>query len=184
MSGKSTMKNFTAMLAKAQLPETTVPICLAGHLAAEHEAAERELEEASRKPGDSLAGTGAAAIVERIEALEVEMRENTYDFRLRAMPRAAWTTLVNAHPPRRGDDNEIVDTDRMGVNAETFYAAIIRACLVDPELTDDEWSQLEQKLTDRQYSDLADAAWALNRREVDIPFSLAASRMRRDSGAE
>jgi len=184
VSGKSTLPNFKTMLAEAALPETVVPVCLRGDLAADHELAERELELAQKQTVDSLAGNGAAEIAERIEGLEAQMREHTYDFRLRALPRRAWRELVAAHPPRRGDDNEIVDTDRAGVNAATFYDAMIRACLVDPELADDEWAALNEALTDRQYGDLSDAAWYLNRREVDIPFSRAASRMRQASAAE
>ena len=184
VSGKGTLKNFKAMLAEAKLPEATVEICLRGDLAADHEAAERELERAEKAGADSLAGSGAGELADRILALEDEMREHTYEFRLRALPRPQWRALVAQHPPRRGDDNEIVEPDRyMGVNAETFYDAIIRACLVDPELTDDEWAPLEAALTDHQYSALADAAWGINRREVDIPFSHAASRMKRDSAA-
>lgn len=184
MSGKSTMRNFKTMLAEAKLPERTVEICLRGDLAADHEALERDLERAENTGADSLAGSGATALAERIEALEAEMREHTYTFRLRALPRPQWRALVAEHPPRKADDGSVVDSDRIGVNADTFYEAIIRACLIDPELTDEEWASLAEALTDRQYEDLADLAWALNRREVDIPFSLAASRMRQASAAE
>jgi hypothetical protein len=160
VSGKATLKNFKTMLAEAKLPESTVMICLRGDLAADHEAAERELKRAEEASADSLAGSGAGELVDR------------------------WRALVAEHPPRRDGDNGIVDSDRIGVNAETFYDAIIRACLVDPELDDDEWAQLVDALTDRQYDDIADAAWSLNRREVDIPFSHAASRMKRASSGE
>jgi hypothetical protein len=184
MSGKGTLRSFKELVAEARLPEATVPICLRGDLVADHELAERELGLAQKQATESLAGNGAAAIAERIEGLEAQMREHTYPFRFRALPRREWRALVAAHEPRRNDDNEIVDADRAGVNAETFYDAMIRACLVDPELTDEEWAALNEALTDRQYCDISDAAWMLNRREVDIPFSLAASRMKRDSAAE
>jgi hypothetical protein len=184
MSGKSTMKNFKAMLAEARLPETTVMICMRGDLAADHEAAERELEKADKDAGDSLAGSGVGELVDRIQALEAQMREHTYEFRLRALPRPRWRALVNAHPPRRGDDNEILAADMMLVNTETFFDELIRVSLVDPELTDDEFQQLTEALTDRQHENLWEAAWGLNRREVDIPFSRAASRMKAASAGE
>lgn len=184
MSGKSTLKNFKSMLAEAKLPETTVMICLRGDLAADHEAAERELAQAENRGPDSLAGSGAGEIAGRIEALEAQMREHAYEFRLRALPRAAWRALCADHPPRKADDGSVVDADRIGVNADTFYDAIIRACLVDPELDDADWALLVEALTDRQYDEIAEAAWGLNRREVDVPFSRAASRMRQVSAAE
>lgn len=177
--------DFAKLLADAKLPERTVMICLRGDLTADHEAAERELELAEKQGADSLAGSGVGAILSVIEMLETEMREHTYEFRLRALPKPAWRKLCGEHPPRRGDDNEIVEPDRyVGINAETFYEAMIRACLVDPELDDESWFRLSEALTDRQFEDLSDAAWAVNRREVDIPFSHAASRMKRDSAAE
>lgn len=184
MSGKSTLKSFKMMLAEAKLPETTVMICLRGDLAADHEAAERELRQAQDRTPDSLAGNGAGDIADRITALEDQMREHTYEFRLRALPRLAWRELVAEHPPRKGDDGKVVDADLIGVNADTFYDAIIRACLVDPELDDGEFGQLTGSVTDRQYDELAEAAWGLNRREVDIPFSHAASRARQATGGE
>lgn len=176
--------DFKALLAGAKLPEATVSICLRGDLVADHEAAERELEQALNATSNSLAGNGAAAIAERIEGLEAQMQEHTYEFRLRALPRPAWRALVVAHPPRQTEAGEIEPTDRTGVNSETFYEAMIRACLIDPELTDEQWATLNEALTDRQFQDLSDAAWGLNRREVDIPFSRAASRMRRNSETE
>lgn len=179
MSGKSTLENFKAMLGEARLPERTVPICLRGDLAADHEQLERQLAQAEKTGATSLEGSGAGDLADRILAVEADMREHTYEFRLRALPRARWRALVAEHPPRKDDDGGVVDADRIGVNADTFYDAIVRACLVDPELTDGEWETLTGALTDRQCDDLAEAAWDLNRRDVDIPFSRAASRMRR-----
>lgn len=180
-----TKPDFAALLAGAKLPERTVMVCMRGDLAAQHEQAERELEQADRKGADSLAGSGVGEIAERIEALEQQMREASYEFRLRAMPRPAWRELCNAHPPRRDEESgEIVPTDLIGVNTDTFYDAIIRGCLVDPQLTQDDWKRLNEALTDRQYDELAQAAWDLNRRDVSVPFSRAASQTRRGSAAE
>jgi hypothetical protein len=178
---------FRDKLKQAKLPERTVPICLRGDLVADHEALERELKAAQDRPVDSLEGNGVGALVDRIEALQDEMREFTEDFRLRALPRRQFRELVAAHPPRRDpDSNDPVQEDAvLGVNRETFFDALIRAAVVEPELADDEWTELfDEKLTDRQYGDLEDAAWFLNRAEVDVPFSHAASRAKRSSGPE
>jgi hypothetical protein len=184
MSGKATLKNFKMMLGEAKLPERTVPVCLRGDLAADHEAAERELEQAQRTAANSLAGNGAAAIAERIEALEEQMREHTYDFRLRALPRHEFRTLLAAHPPREDEHFKREDA-ALGVNRDTFFPAIIHASVVDPELDAAEWADLlDNRLTDYQFQELAGTAWALNAREVDIPFSRAASRLRQATDAE
>jgi hypothetical protein len=177
--------DFDALLDGAKLPEKTVPVCLRGDLAAEFEELDRQLTEAQRKQSDSLDGSGVGALLDRMEALQAEMREHTYLFRLRAMPKPKFRALIAAHPPRRGDDGELVDGDRlMGVDTETFWDALIRACLIDPVLDDEKWRRTEAALTDKQYEQLSDAAWGLNRGEVDIPFSLAASRINRVSADE
>lgn len=186
MSGKGTLKNFTEMLAEAKLPERTVEICLRADLVAEHEEVDRELEQAQKTPGDSLAGNGSGALIERLDALEAEMRGSSYTFVLRAVKRPEWRALINGHPPRKGDDGEPNKADvQWGFNLETFYPAIVRACLVDPELTDEQFTELvDEKLTDSQFSELATAAFRLNAGAIDIPFSLAASRMRRITEGE
>ncbi len=171
-------KSIKEKLKAAKRPETTVPVCLRGDLQADFEQAERELAEAERKPADSLAGTGARAIAERIEALREEMREYTVEFRFRAKPKHEFRELVDAYPPRRDDEGGIVDGDRaIGVNTETFFDACIRACLVEPELDDEDWATLDANLSDRQFDELSNAAWGINRREVGVPFSRAASRI-------
>jgi hypothetical protein len=201
----TTKPDFKAMLASAKLPEREVSICLRGDLVADHEAAERELEAAQKKPVDSLAGNGVAAIVARIEALEAEMAEHTYPFRLRAMPKPHFRALMAEYPPRRDPETgEINPRDGMPlmVNRDEFFPALIRASTIDPPLDVEEWRRLlgdsdEERarltadgkedeiqdglLSDRQYGDLEDTAWFLNRGEVDVPFSRAASRAKRDS---
>lgn len=177
--------DFARLLADAKLPEKTVPVCLRGDLVADFEAADRELEQAQKKPSTSLAGSGTATLLERLEALEAEMAEHTYTFRLRAMPRHAWRELMAAHPPRKGDDGELVIEDRItGANRTTVFEPLVRASIVDPELTDAQFAELVGKLTDRQFEDLTTAAWDLNQGSVDIPFSRAASRARRTTSDE
>jgi hypothetical protein len=168
--------DFAALLAEARLPETTVPICLRADLAAEHEQLDRQLEQLVKKPSTKLGGDGRGPLIQRLEALQAEMEAKTYPFRLRALPRPQWRAHVAEHPPRKGADGEVDERDAaVGVNTETFYEATIRRCLVDPVLSDDAWAKLTDSLTDRQFSNLADAAWGLNRRDVDVPFSHAAS---------
>jgi hypothetical protein len=185
MSKEPPKLDFAKLLADAKLPEKTVPVCLRGDLVADFEAADRELEQAQKKPASSLAGSGTSALTERLEALEAEMREHTYTFRLRGMPRHVWRELMAAHPPRVGDDGELVMEDRLtGANRLTVFEPLVRASIVDPVLDDAQFADLMSKLTDRQFEDLTSAAWDLNQGSVDIPFSRAASRIRRTTSDE
>lgn len=182
-------KDFARLLGTAKLPEKTVEICLRGDLLADFDDADRELEKAQKRSRDSLAGGGdLGTLVERIEALQAEIVENSWTFRLRALPRRDFRALVGAHPPRVVQEDggeEHIDTRDMyvGVNTDTFYEGLIRAALVDPELDDEQWAQLVEKLTDRQFDNLSDAAWSLNRTDAD-PFSRAASRINQASAPE
>ncbi len=182
------MTTFSDLLASSKLPERSVPICLRGDLVAQHEELARQLKAAQDGARDSLdAGADVGALAERVEDLEAEMRAATYGFRLRALPRPKFRELINQHPPRRNDDDGKVDERDVyvGVNTDTFYDALIRRCVVDPDLPEGQWRELlEERLTDQQYDALARAAWGINRSEVDIPFSRAASLLSRRTGAE
>lgn len=169
----------------AKRPERTIPICLQADLVAEWEAADRELTRMIEARTDSKEDAGSSVLAERIRALEAQMLKRADEYRLRALPRFQFRELIAAHPPRLDDAGDPVDEDaRMGFNRQTFFPALIRASVVSPELDDEDWEWLlgsdeadgeEGILTDRQFSDLQDAAWLLNRGEVQVPFSLAAS---------
>ena len=195
--------SFTDLLKGAKLPEASHPVCLRADLTAEFEAAERELDRLRKQPGitDSLAGSPAGVLMRRIEEIQQEMTAATYTFRLRALPKSKWRALVAAYPPR--EDNK--DDAQSGVNKDGFLDALIKVSVIDPVMTEEQWRELigdnederrqlkaasmEDKivdgaLTDRQFSDLCDEAWFLNRGEVSVPFSRAASLLKRDTDSE
>lgn len=171
---------FASLLAGAKLPESTVPVCLRGDLVAEHEQADRELTALADKPVTKFGGDGRGQLQQRIRDLETEMAAATYPFRLRALARREWHAFIAEHPPRTANDADAA----IGVNTETFFEALIRRCLVDPALDDEAWFRLSEALTDRQFDRLSDAAWALNRRDVSVPFSPAAWRQNQPSETE
>lgn len=176
---KKTKRDPLEIIRQARLPESVVPVCVRGDLAAEVEELNRRLAELKERPTDRLVGNPEARrIAEQIEALRAEMAEATVKFRLRALPHREYAKLEAQHPPRKDDDRDTT----VGFNLETFPEPLIRACLVEPQLDDDAWQHLIDSLTFHQWDALFTAALMLNRREVSIPFSLAASRILRDSG--
>lgn len=175
------MSSFKDRLKQARLPEDVVPVCLRGDLVADFESAERALKEA--KGSDSMEDE-RPVLQDRLEALRAEMLDNTEDFRLRAVPRPAFRALVAAHPPRR-DGDEVNKADaQLGVNVDTFFAELLKVSVVSPELDEEDWAALLDKLTDRQYGDLTDAAWFLNRGEVNVPKLPSALLMNRTSDTD
>jgi hypothetical protein len=174
-------EDLAGWLDEAKPAETSVQVCLRGDLLADFTRLEEQLAELDR-PGNetaaSLAGDGRARLAEEIEAVRQQMLAASREFKLRALPRRRWTALVAEHAPREGNE---VDAAR-GVNISTFLAAIIRECTYDPALTAAQWDRLlDDVFNDAQFDELANAAWTVNRRTVDVPFSRAASRIRSNS---
>jgi len=158
----------------------------------------------AEKPVTRFGGDGSGELQARIRDLEEQMRAGTYDFRLRALGRTVWHAFVAEHVPRPDNEQDAA----IGVNTETFFEALIKVSTVDPDmgidveaylkalvaakasgspspnLPDGRWPELFEKLTDRQFDSLSDAAWGLNRRDVDVPFSPAAWRQNGTSEPE
>lgn len=180
------MPDFKELLADAKRAERTVLICLGADLVAEHEGLERQLELARKRPDTGKEGGGVGELIDQIDALEERMREHSYTFRLRALPRHEFRALIHAHQPRTDENGEREKDDAaLGVNRETFFPALIRAVVYDPTPTAAEWADLlDDKLTEYQFQDLAWACWRLNDGEVKVPFSLAVSQARRDSASD
>lgn len=182
--------DIDALLAEASLPERTVALCLRGDLQAEWEDLQRQLDVARRAKQidtDSLGDIDPThALAERVGDLEQRMAAATLTLRLRALPQYAakpeavtWARLWKQHP--LGEDAE--ERDRtLGINTATFFPALVKACTVSPTMTEARWDALLGKLSDGQYSLLTTAAWVLNRGDVDVPFSFAASQIRASSG--
>lgn len=181
MSGKSTLKNFKQMLAEAKLPETTVPTCLRGDLAAQHEQLNEQLERLETEAVDSLAGNGGAELAEQIRELEQQMRDSTYPIILRALSKPEFRTFLAKFPQRRDGEGKVTnDLDEVyGFNTEDGFEALVRLSIVDPDLDADDFDELMTKLTETQFASLVVAAWRLNKGDIDVPFSRAASRLNR-----
>lgn len=177
--------NIDDLLAQAKPAERTIRLCLRGDLQAaweqlDHDRAKAQAEDRS----DSLAGSPATAIARQMQDLAEQMEAATVTFRLRALPRKAYQALVAAHPPRRGPDGGVVADDaEHDLNTATFWEPLIKATTVEPDLTEGHWERLlGEILSDRQFEQLAIAALAACRGNVDIPFSSAASVLIRASG--
>jgi hypothetical protein len=177
--------DFDTMLDDADLYTRTVPVCLKGSLVAEFEALEADLQAALIAPdADSKEGSGAQQIAERMEQLREQMTAATYPFKLQALPKPKYRELKAKYPPRQDDEGTILDEDRMlDANMDDFPGPLLRACVVDPVLDDTTWARLEEKLTDRQYEDLAGMAIHVNKGGVNVPFSPDASKLRRSTAA-
>lgn len=180
------MSTFEEIQARASRPEDIVPVCMAGKLVAEHEKLERQLAELKEDPAAGIEGDDRGELAEQIQALEEQMKADTYPFRLRALKRPAFKALLAASPPRRTEDGEIDERDRArGFDIDVLYDKLVPLSIIDPQLDDAAMRKLvDEDLTDGQFIELGNMAYFLNRGSVDVPFSRAASAILRTTGGE
>lgn len=163
------------LIKRARLPEDTVSLCLRADLVAEYERVQAEHAKAQQAAGQSLAGSGGTVVAldERLAALREEMSGSMLTLTLRGLPSHRYQALADKHPPRVTDEKIDRRDAVFGFNVDTFFPILARACTVAPELDDEDWESLlgdDGKLTDAQVGKLCDAAWKLNRKDVDLPF--------------
>lgn len=131
---------------------------------------------------DSLAGGRVNELQEQIDAALEAMEASTITLTFTALPRRRFRALCDEHPPRSDAEGRTPARDRAGVNFDTFFPILVRESLIGPELsTADQDRLFDELLTDRQWDDLTDDVWLLNRAKVDVPFSPAGSTSRRPS---
>ncbi|WP_033288249.1 hypothetical protein [Amycolatopsis jejuensis] len=171
--------DIDALLASAKLPEDTVALCLRPDLRDRFEKLDGELLR-ERSDRTTLApGLREGELADELAALEAEIAEHTLPIVLRGLSHEPWAKLLAAHPPREDKPGDLA----MGMNLETFVPAMVRASIVEPELSDEQYELLIDVISDNQYATLQNAAWLLSRGDKDSPvFNRAASRETPDSG--
>jgi hypothetical protein len=161
--------DITEILKRAKPRETTVPIYLAGDVAAELERLERQLADVGGDAwaADSLADTDPREpIARKIEAARKKLKASEVEFRFRALPDKGWSDLLAEHPAK--EEGQLFD-------AATFPRALIAACAVDPAMTPEQVDELYAVLNHAQRNALFDGAFGVNTEGTQIPFSVTAS---------
>lgn len=159
-------------LAGAELPETTVELCLRRDLVAQFRDLERQLATASREVPSLGERAPARVVAEQLEALREEMTRRSVRFRLRAMPALDWS-VFHTRMPQRGNDDDAEKYAR-----DKWYpwvAELVSRCCVDPKMSVEQIGRLVDRLSAAQWDELCDAAWGLNANREGVPFSEAAS---------
>jgi hypothetical protein len=99
-------------------------------------------------------------------------------FKFKGLGHRSLRKLKDEHPPRQGKPRDQLN----GFNEDTATDALIRKCLVEPDLSDAALTELlDEQLSDGQYEELSQAVWQINHRAVDIPFLLNGSTPHRTS---
>lgn len=203
------MTTLKEQIRAARRPERSYDLCLRGDLQAEWERLDRRLADLSRVGMPSLEGDERTEVARRMEELRAEMEGAQITLTVRALRPDEFRDLEAQHPARKAgkppkkpaddaDEDALAayeeaaaayerqaaraETDLAagGVNVDTFYLALVKACVVE-DLDEDDWTALYDAMTDRQFNELAGNAFAVNRGEVAVPFSPTASRLTRGS---
>lgn len=150
-------------LRNAKRPERVVDICFDESLTDEY----RGLR-AAQINDHSMAGGDVET--PEMAALKEQIREATEYFTLRSVSRSQLMNLIAEHPPREGD----VADEAVGFNRDTYHEALVRASVVEPELSPADWDELDGILTPGQWTRLMAAANELSMASGHVPFSSSA----------
>lgn len=169
---KST-RNPSSLIREAKFRTAKFSMCLDEDLIEQYDALRAQRDAAMAERADSLAGPRAPEFDEPLGQLREQIDEATLTLTFTALARPRFRELCDKFPPSR-DENGVINVteDIIGVHFDDFMAAIIPMSIVDPELASEDIRTLvEERMTDRQYQEMTDVIWDLNRGKVNIPFS-------------
>lgn len=84
--------------------------------------------------------------------------------KIRCLPLLAWEELKGTYPPRDGVEVDLL----LGVDL-LHLPDIVRACIVEPSLSDAQWARLVEVVPAGEWRRLADQVFTLNERAVSVP---------------
>jgi len=158
------MPDISELLAGASPREVTVKVCLAGDAGAELEALEEELGQLGEWQPTSLGEANPAfELQERIDAARKRVREESVEFRFRALGHRGYSNLIAAHPAPEGSKEPY--------DAGTFLPAVLATCCIEPSLTPAQVDRLLDVVNDGTARMLFAAALAVNEEPSPVPFS-------------
>lgn len=176
------------MALKIKRARKTVPLVTDLSLAAEHERASNDLQQAQRsaKKDQRENSPEVKAAAARVVEIEAAMRAETIYVELEAWQRKRWAEFEEANPPKEG--NETDKAFGLDLNSMDDAIAGMIVAAVDHEdspveFTADTWAEVADEISQGQWEPFALAVLSLNRKSADAPFSLAASNVTRLSDA-
>lgn len=166
------------LIEQAQRPQQTATLCLRADLVAQWDKLHAQWRTADETGGSLAEGTPKAALAAQIRELTEEMERHQVTFVFEALPPTEYSALIAKYPPKGDDKNKFRWDD------ETFKPALIKACVIEPKMTDEQVDRLLAKLSFGQRKLLGNAAALANEGEGDIPFDGAVYAENPSSGAQ
>jgi hypothetical protein len=150
------------VLARTRLARRSVQVCLDGTVAGRLEALQAAWSDAVAYDREHNVPDTAPGVAEEIAALEVEAQGATVTFTVEALGAGAWRRLVAEYPPPPDD------TDGWRWDLDTFPPAALAASCIDPKMSEDQATELAERLSNGQWSKLFGAVLDVNLGD-DIP---------------
>lgn len=122
---------------------------------------------AGRPPGPDTSDVDA-----RIETLKQQIRAASVRVVFKALSSVKYQEIINNHPDAPNSGDEAAFGAFAGEVAERCYYQ----CWSEDQKVDLPWSELREALTYGEYGPILLQVLALNRRKVDVPFSLRPSK--------
>jgi hypothetical protein len=154
-------------------PRESTVILLPGDYQDRHDALVREVDDLELKArSDKRFKAKALKAAEAVDAFhEPANIPGVVVVTLREIPAPQVRRLQDSCPPRKGVPRDEV----YGYNEDDFHKALIRACLVSPELTDEQFDEWAEVAPSRHWLKVRDAALRVVGDGEDIPKSSAVS---------
>lgn len=112
----------------------------------------------------------AKALDEEARQVEERIRESGVEFVFEAIGHKPWSDLLAKHPP-----DEEQKAKRFQYDPRTFEPAAIKASLVDPEMTEQEFAEFFDDLNEGEFMELWSACLAANVSGGGNPEALTAT---------
>jgi hypothetical protein len=164
--------DLDAILANATVAERVVPVYMDRAGVGEIEQLNKALEaRQTQVSGRMSSDPECQRIAQEIDAVQERIRASLINVRLQEMPGPEWRKLKRQHPPLPQDKVQNV----LGMNTATFFEPAVKACMVEPVMSDEQYQLFLDKIRDGQWTALANAVLELNQENATVPLSRAAS---------
>lgn len=170
------MADINEIFSSVKPRQQTIRVCMRGDLIDTQRGLERELQEVRREDERRNRKPQAPAIAKKIEALQKEAEEHTFEFVFQAIGQRKWNDLIAKNPPT-AEQKKLAkqNGDRIDFDLEKFPIKAIAATAVSPEMTVEDVTKLYDVLNYSQWNLLWTACVEANVGDSSVPKSMLAS---------
>ena len=151
------MTDFSSYLSEATPDSRMVPVCFDRQLLAELAEARRAIAEIEGNPikgSKTLGDTDRQELVDRVAALEEEVRAKTRLLSFQNPGKRRWRDLIAEHPPTK--EQRATYGALLHWDPDTFIPAAISLCAHDPEISVEEAASFIEQMPEG----VVDRVWA------------------------